>query len=55
MIYRTIKEAKRKENDRYIGSAKNKTREMWRIINKELEVTQKGSGKGNKMWDMERV
>jgi hypothetical protein len=30
MIYRrTIKEAKRREKDRYIVNAKNKTRAMW--------------------------
>jgi hypothetical protein len=26
---RTIKEARRKENDRYIANAKNKTRAIW--------------------------
>jgi hypothetical protein len=33
---RIIKEAKRRDNDRYIVNAKNKTKAMWRIINKEL-------------------
>jgi hypothetical protein len=34
MIYtRITKEAKRREKNRYIASAKNKTRAMWRIIN----------------------
>jgi potassium voltage-gated channel Eag-related subfamily H protein 8 len=37
IIYRRIiKEAKRRDNDRYIANAKNRTRAMWRIINKEL-------------------
>jgi hypothetical protein len=36
MIYRTIKEAKRRENDMYIANVKYKTRAMWRIINKEF-------------------
>jgi hypothetical protein len=37
MIHRRIiKEAKRRDNERYIANVKNKTRAMWRIINKEL-------------------
>ncbi|PNF13688.1 hypothetical protein B7P43_G15271 [Cryptotermes secundus] len=37
MIYkRIIKEAKKRENDRHIANAKNKTRAMWQIVNKEL-------------------
>jgi hypothetical protein len=40
MIYRRIiKKAKRKENDRYIANAKNKTRAIWKIINKKLGST----------------
>jgi hypothetical protein len=35
MIYtRIIKEAKRRENDRYIVSTTNKTRAIWQIINR---------------------
>jgi hypothetical protein len=37
MIYkRVIKGAKKRENNRHIVSAKNKTRTMWQIVNKEL-------------------
>jgi hypothetical protein len=37
IIYkRVIKEAKRRENDRYVLRAKNKTKAMWHIINKEV-------------------
>jgi hypothetical protein len=42
LIYRrTIKEAKRRKNDRYIANAKNKTRTVWRMINKELRSNPK--------------
>jgi hypothetical protein len=38
MIYkRIIKEAKKRENDRYIANATNKTKGMWQIINKEAQ------------------
>ena len=37
MIYkRVIREAKKRENDRHMANAKNKTRAMWQIVNKEL-------------------
>jgi hypothetical protein len=62
MIYRrTIKEAKRRDNDRYIVNAKNKTKAMWRIINKELGSTSKrevgkeiryGTWEGSKLKDV---
>jgi hypothetical protein len=36
IIYkRVIKEAKRREKDRYVLRAKNRTKAMWHIINKE--------------------
>jgi hypothetical protein len=39
-IYRrVIKEAKRRENDRYIFNAKNKTEAMWQVINRETGKT----------------
>jgi hypothetical protein len=37
-IYRrVIKEAKRRESNSYISSAKNKSKAAWQIINKNLE------------------
>jgi hypothetical protein len=40
IIYkRVIKEAERRENDKYILHANNKSRTMWHIINKETEKT----------------
>jgi hypothetical protein len=36
VIYkRVIREAKSRENDRYVLNAKNKTKAMWQTINKE--------------------
>jgi hypothetical protein len=62
MIYRrTMKEAKRRENDKYIGNAKNKTGAMWRIINKKLRSNPKremgeeiscGTWKGSNLKDI---
>jgi glycyl-tRNA synthetase beta subunit len=34
---RVIKEAKRKENDKYVFRANNKTKAMWHVINKVVE------------------
>ena len=35
VIYkRVIREAKKRENDKYVLNAKNKTKAMWQIINK---------------------
>jgi hypothetical protein len=37
IIYsRVVKEAKKRENDRFVMSAKNKTKAMWQLINKEV-------------------
>lgn len=37
MIYkRAIKEAKRRENDKYVLRANNKTKAIWHVINKEV-------------------
>jgi hypothetical protein len=37
IIYRRVlKEAKKKENDRFVMSAKNKTKAMWQLINKHV-------------------
>jgi prephenate dehydratase len=33
---RVIREAKKRENDKYVLNAKNKTKAMWQIINKEI-------------------
>jgi hypothetical protein len=42
LVYkRIIKGAKKKENDRHIASAKNKTKAIWQIVNKDLETTYK--------------
>jgi hypothetical protein len=36
MIFkRVIKEAKKRESDRYVANATNKTKAMWQVINKE--------------------
>jgi hypothetical protein len=34
MYKRVIREAKKKENDKYVLNAKNKTKAVWQIINK---------------------
>lgn len=35
-----IREAMRRENDRYISCANNKTKSVWKIVNKKLENQQ---------------
>jgi hypothetical protein len=37
MVYKSvIKESKKRENDRYIADANNKTEGVWQVINKEI-------------------
>jgi hypothetical protein len=48
MIYkRVIREAKKRENDRHIANATNRTKAMWQVINKEAGKIHKMNRKWN--------
>jgi hypothetical protein len=57
MIYkRVLKEAKKRENDRHIANAKNKTRAVWQIVKKRIrKQPAKRTGNASKMRDKNRV
>jgi exonuclease III len=42
---RVVKEAKRRDNERYIRKSKNRTKTMWQLINREMGKTQENDYK----------
>jgi hypothetical protein len=45
-IYKKVlKQAKKRDNDRYVTEAPNKTKAMWQLINKQIGKTQEDDNK----------
>jgi hypothetical protein len=55
-IYRkVIKEAKKRENDKYISNASNKSKAAWQVINKELGKSSISSKNIELNWENNRI